>query len=77
MSMVCFRKNRQKIVGFKFSGKKPAKPSSLGTSLGSKYSHGPASSKWVWPIKGELLNRFSTEDPVNKGIDIGGKLGTL
>lgn len=28
---------------------------------------------WIWPVKGEILERFSA---TNKGIDIGGKVGT-
>lgn len=30
---------------------------------------------WSWPAKGELIAKFSTKDPVSKGIDIKGRLG--
>ncbi len=32
-------------------------------------------SAWRWPLKGELIGRFSLKNPVNKGIDIAGKRG--
>lgn len=30
---------------------------------------------WRWPANGRLTGRFSTKNPVNKGIDIAGSLG--
>jgi len=30
---------------------------------------------WEWPAKGELIAKFSTKAPTNKGIDIAGSLG--
>lgn len=30
---------------------------------------------WAWPAKGEIIAKFSTKDPINKGIDIAGTLG--
>lgn len=30
---------------------------------------------WKWPANGRLIDRFSTKNPVNKGIDIAGSLG--
>ena len=30
---------------------------------------------WKWPASGRLIGRFSTTNPVNKGIDIDGALG--
>lgn len=30
---------------------------------------------WSWPAKGELIAKFSTKSPTNKGIDISGSLG--
>ena len=31
--------------------------------------------KWLWPMDGEILQRFSLEGQVNKGVDIAGRLG--
>lgn len=30
---------------------------------------------WQWPSKGKLIAKFSSKSPVNKGIDIAGRLG--
>ena len=30
---------------------------------------------WIWPLKGQIINKFSLVHPVNKGIDIAGKSG--
>lgn len=30
---------------------------------------------WIWPVKGKVIENFTTKGKVNKGIDIGGKLG--
>ena len=34
-----------------------------------------AVSGWQWPLQGKLIGRFSTKEPVNKGIDIASSLG--
>jgi len=34
-----------------------------------------ALSEWNWPADGEVIAKFSTKPPVNKGIDIAGRLG--
>lgn len=44
------------------------KPSALETSVEPHYSI----SKWAWPAKGKILNRFSSTD---KGVNIAGRLG--
>jgi len=31
--------------------------------------------EWRWPVAGEVINAFSLAGKVNKGVDIGGKLG--
>lgn len=31
--------------------------------------------EWTWPLRGTLIAKFSTKSPLNKGIDIQGKLG--
>lgn len=30
---------------------------------------------WAWPASGRIIDQFSTNKPVNKGIDIAGRLG--
>ncbi len=32
-------------------------------------------SKWIWPVKGRIVGRFSNTENGNKGIDIAGKKG--
>ncbi len=32
--------------------------------------------QWLWPVKGPLLAKFSQQEHGNKGLDIGGALGT-
>lgn len=34
-----------------------------------------AISDWLWPSNGRLIRPFSTQNPINKGIDIAGALG--
>lgn len=34
-----------------------------------------AAPQWQWPANGRLIARYSTSEPVNKGIDINGSLG--
>lgn len=34
-----------------------------------------AISNWLWPSNGRLIRPFSTQNPINKGIDIAGTLG--
>lgn len=38
-------------------------------------SLGPDPKTWHWPVKGPLLASFQSNGGLNKGIDIGGKLG--
>jgi lipoprotein NlpD len=33
-------------------------------------------SQWLWPVKGPILARFSHQEHGNKGLDIGGAVGT-
>jgi len=33
-------------------------------------------SQWLWPVKGPILARFSHQEHGNKGLDIGGTVGT-
>jgi len=35
----------------------------------------PAAGQWLWPAKGKLLAKFSSSEPVNKGVDLAGKSG--
>lgn len=64
---------------------------SLTKNKSSKNNHGPSAYKnspqapkqavtqgslnWSWPAKGEVIAKFSTKAPTNKGIDISGSLG--
>jgi lipoprotein NlpD len=64
---------------------------SLTKNKSTKSSHGPTAYKnspqtpkpvvsngsldWSWPAKGEVIAKFSTKAPTNKGIDISGSLG--
>ncbi|USE33965.1 peptidoglycan DD-metalloendopeptidase family protein [Endozoicomonas sp. SCSIO W0465] len=48
----------------KYTMKSPAQKSSSFTSGG-----------WQWPADGKIISAYSLQMPVNKGIDIGGKLG--
>lgn len=34
-----------------------------------------SSGGWQWPASGKIISAYSLQTPVNKGIDIGGKLG--
>ncbi|MEC8428765.1 MAG: peptidoglycan DD-metalloendopeptidase family protein, partial [Pseudomonadota bacterium] len=36
-------------------------------------NNGPV--KWRWPAKGKVIATFSSRNPLNKGVDIAGKLG--
>lgn len=40
-----------------------------------KTSFNSRQTKWQWPAKGAVIGYFSTKKPVNKGIDIAGRLG--
>ena len=40
-----------------------------------KYNLPSSVARWRWPLKGEIVGRFSLENPINKGIDIAGKEG--
>lgn len=35
----------------------------------------PAKNSWVWPANGRLIAKFSSNPPINKGVDIEGPLG--
>lgn len=35
----------------------------------------PAAGQWLWPAKGKVLAKFSSAEPVNKGVDIAGNSG--
>jgi lipoprotein NlpD len=50
---------------------KPIKPRHT-TPIRSSLS---AKKGWSWPAKGKVIERFSTRNPQNKGIDISGKKG--
>ncbi len=41
----------------------------------SKKSTPFTSGSWQWPANGQIISAYSLKMPVNKGIDIGGKLG--
>ena len=40
-----------------------------------KYNLPSSVVRWRWPLKGEIIGKFSLENPINKGIDIAGKEG--
>ncbi len=40
-----------------------------------KLRHPSQKLKWQWPVRGEILSRFSSRNPGQKGIDIAGKKG--
>jgi len=46
------------------SASEPPKPASTGDRP-----------DWVWPSEGKLIAKFSSKTPINKGIDIAGRLG--
>lgn len=56
--------------------KSPERP--VASATGRKEQSRPVpkvSDDWYWPAKGPLLNAYSKTGKINKGIDIGGKLG--
>lgn len=69
--------------------KAPAKPAVAASGAASKgnknqtldkpisppISVANGSLEWVWPVKGEVLEKFQAGEGLNKGIDIRGKLG--
>lgn len=61
-----------------FTQKQAVKVSSSAQNLArrsqnDKSATGPL--HWQWPTKGKIIASFSTTPPVNKGIDIAGKMG--
>ncbi len=67
------------------AGKKLTKTTKANTTGSpSAYKNGSRATKtritggalpWTWPAKGRVIAKFSSKTPVNKGIDIAGKLG--
>lgn len=58
--------------------KKPAKrlvKSTAKAAAPNKVKRANSSVSWVWPAAGPLLSKFDEKGGLNKGIDIGGKLG--
>jgi lipoprotein NlpD len=43
--------------------------------LSPSNSAAPSTLKWQWPASGKLLAQFQADTGLNKGIDLGGKLG--
>ncbi len=48
--------------------KDPEKPKNTASNV--------KSGQWLWPVKGPILAKFSQQEHGNKGLDIGGALGT-
>ena len=73
------------LIRLRVSAKSPKKDSApvatqSSTRPPSKVSKAPPApsalvASWRWPLKGEVINRFSLAQPANKGIDIAGDLG--
>ncbi len=64
-------------VATQSSSKKPAKkPAKKPTSKTPRAPWAPVAG-WQWPLKGEIIARFSLVQPVNKGIDIAGDKGDV
>ena len=73
------------LIRLRVSAKSPKKDSApvatqSSTRPPSKVSKAPPApsalvASWRWPLKGEVVNRFSLAQPVNKGIDIAGDIG--
>nr|MCS5582482.1 LysM peptidoglycan-binding domain-containing protein [Pseudomonadales bacterium] len=73
------------LIRLRVSAKSPKKDSApvatqSSTRPPSKVSKAPPApsalvASWRWPLKGEVINRFSLAQPVNKGIDIAGNIG--
>ena len=61
----------------KGGGSLATKSSSKPPSKASKTPRAPSApvARWRWPVKGEVISRFSLVQPVNKGIDIAGDSG--
>lgn len=60
--------------------KAPASGQSRKQSVSRKKQHKVAvnhnESRWLWPVKGKVTGKFSTQGVVNKGIDISAPLGS-
>lgn len=50
-------------------------PATIDVSLPASRAIAEPSKRWLWPADGKVIGRFSDGARVNKGIDIGGKLG--
>ncbi len=77
--------------GYAIESSETASSKNLAKSKSSKNHQGPSAYKsspqatkpsvsygdlqWSWPAKGEVIAKFSTKAPTNKGIDISGSLG--
>lgn len=57
------------------NNKKPTNNVSSRRQKATKPSNANNKVQWQWPINGKVIGRFSSQNPVNKGIDIQGKLG--
>lgn len=66
-------------VAVKTSSHKTKPPRSKTTTASQKTSHysvpASASVKWQWPTKGKVIAGFSSQKSLNKGVDIGGRMG--
>lgn len=54
---------------------KPLPPPAVASVVSPPPTVNMPTDKWIWPAEGELIGRFSVNNPVNKGVDILGKLG--
>lgn len=55
--------------------KNPAKLPAKKSHITPKTKVNSRQMQWSWPTDGRVIERFSTKKPVNKGIDIAGRLG--
>lgn len=75
-----FVNQRLRLVGKQIIAKKtPSKTQSAPTSISKKVVASRKSQasniNWRWPVEGEVINLFSPDDALNKGVDIGGRMG--
>lgn len=66
------RKDSGPVASKSSSTSSPKLPSK--TSKAPRVASAPVAS-WRWPLKGDVIGRFSLTQPVNKGIDIAGGKG--
>ena len=62
--------SKKQAYGENISKKKKVQNTLPKTSFSQKISH------WQWPVKGNIIAKFSSKAQGNKGIDIAGKRGT-